>query len=157
MHPALALSISFILMLGCSTTSTPLAVATPVAVANKRGVHLLLDDGGARWPTEVWREHVEWAARLIGRGGYVVQLIRSDDLHPEVWQPFFDLLAREGLVPVVRLATRKNPERQWWEAPTTDDDGRSYQVEAERARRFFDRITWRTDRVLVTIGNEPNR
>ncbi|MBA2449134.1 MAG: hypothetical protein H0V51_14030 [Chloroflexi bacterium] len=135
----------------------PTHVPTPPVVANKRGVHLLLDDGGACWPPEVWREHVEWAARLVGRGGYVVQLIRSDDLHPEVWQPFFDLLAREGLVPIVRLATRKNPERQWWEAPTADEDGRSYQAEAERVRRFFDRITWRTDRVLVTVGNEPNR
>ena len=185
MRPALALSLCFILTLGCSTASTPLAAATPkagpatpaprptaaqpapaptpaaiptpAAVANKRGVHLLLDDGGARWPAEVWREHVEWTARLVGRGGYVVQLIRSDDLHPEVWQPFFDLLAREDLVPIVRLATRKNPQRQWWEAPTADDDGRSYQAEADRVRRFLGQITWRTDRVLVTVGNEPNR
>ncbi len=85
-----------LLLLGCSTALEPsaemvpsIAPATPVparpivqptptpmpaAVANKRGVHLLLDDGGARWPVEVWREHVEWAARLVGRGGYVVQL-----------------------------------------------------------------------------------
>ena len=143
-----------------SPVATPLARSTPTpsAVPNKRGVHLLLDDGGTRWPADVWAEHVLWAARLVGRGGYVVQLIRSTDLAPELWQPYFDLLAREGLVPIVRLATEKDPLGNWWKAPEPDADGRGgYRDAAERIRQFLAGITWRTDRLIVTVGNEPNR
>ena len=140
---------------GGKTAAAPTATP-PSAALNKRGLHFLLDDGGARWPSDVWQEHVEWAARLVGPGGHAVQLIRSTDLRPETWQPFFDLLAREGLVPIVRLATEQNSLRQWWEAPTPDSDG-GYRAEAERVRRFFEGIAWRTERVVVTVGNEPNR
>ncbi|HYU19087.1 MAG TPA: hypothetical protein VEQ11_10350 [Chloroflexota bacterium] len=134
-------------------TPTPLEA---VAV-NKRGVHLLLDDGGNRWPEEVWDQHLAWAAKLAGHGGYVVQLIRSNDLRPEVWQPYFDSVAREGLVPIVRLATYKDLPHQWWVAPEPDPGEKSYRSEADRFRRFFDAIVWRAERVVVTIGNEPNR
>ena len=128
------------------------------AGVNKRGVHLLLDDGAVRWPDEVWQEHIAWAASLTGRGGHVVQLIRSDDLDPVAWQPFFDGVAREGLVPIVRIATRKNMVRHWWTAPRVDDGGgRGYRAEANQLRLFFQGIAWKTDRVVVTVGNEPNR
>ena len=154
-----------LVVVGCRPATPPPAPAPPEptpapaqpAFVNKRGVHLLLDDGGSRWPAEVWGDHVRWAARLVGRGGYVVQLIRSDDLRPETWQPFFDLAAREGLIPIIRLATYKDVPHQWWARPTPDEDGLSYRGEAERVRAFFDGITWRTERVIVTVGNEPNR
>jgi hypothetical protein len=118
---------------------------------------MLLDDGGFSWPPVVWEEHVDWAARLIGDGGHVVELIRTNDLRPEIWQGFFDAVARNGLVPIVRIATYKDGPNQWWVAPRPDPDGQSYRSEADRFRRFFDAIVWRTDRVIVTVGNEPNR
>jgi len=120
-------------------------------------VHLLLDDGNVRFPEEVWQEHVRGAARLVGPGGYVVELIRSNDLRPESWQRFFDLVDQAGLVPIVRLATYKDPQHDWWAAPVPDPGGRAYHGEAERFRRFFDAIDWRSETVLVTIANEPNR
>ncbi len=132
--------------------------ATPApTLYNKRGVHLLLDDGGNYLSPTVWDEHLAWAARLIGRGGHVVQLIRSNDLRPDVWQRFFDTTAREQLVPIVRLATYKEPRSRWWVAPTPDQGGQTYRSEADRIRRFFDAIDWRTERIIVTVSNEPNR
>lgn len=139
-----------------ATPAPPEETSSPAAV-NKRGVHLLLDDGTTRFPEEVWEEHVAWAARLAGPGGYAVQLVRSNDLRPGSWQRLFDLLHRARLVPVVRLATYKDSNNDWWTAPTPDPDGLSYRGEADRYRRFFDAIEWRTDTVLVTVANEVNR
>jgi hypothetical protein len=131
---------------------------TPAAGAiNKRGVHLLLDDGSVRFPEAVWPEHIQGAARLVGPGGYVVELIRSDDLQPASWQQFFDLVDEAGLIPIVRLATHKDRQHDWWAAPVPDPGGQSYRGEADRFRRFFDAIDWRTDTILVTVANEPNR
>src|SRR5262245_14645758 len=91
-----------------STLAAPQPVspvqASPVAgpqAPNKKGVHLLLDDGGSTWPPDVWDDHLRWAARLVGRGGYVVQLIRADDLRPSYWQRLFDVAAREQLTLIV--------------------------------------------------------
>jgi hypothetical protein len=145
-----------------SPTTTPVAAPSPTgtpapAAVNKRGVHLLLDDGSVRFPDEVWNEHVAGAARLVGRGGYVVEVIRSDDLRPDSWQHFADLVDAEGLTPIIRLATFKDPRNDWWTAPTPDPGGQSYRVEAERFRRFFDAIDWHAETILVTVANEPNR
>jgi len=141
-------------------SATPTAsdrAALPPGTINKRGVHLLLDDGGTRWPEDVWPQHVALAAQLVGAGGHVVELIRLNDLDAASWQRFFDLAHEAELVPIVRLATWKDARNQWWEPPTTDADDRSYRAEAERIRRFFDAITWRSATVLVTVANEPNR
>jgi hypothetical protein len=135
---------------------TPSPSPTPVAI-NKRGVHLLLDDGTTRLPEEVWEDHVLWTARLTAPGGYAVELVRSNDLRPASWQRLIDLLDREGLVPIIRLATFKDEKNQWWTAPTPDPDGLGYKSEADRYRRFFDAIDWPSETVLVTVANEPNR
>jgi hypothetical protein len=137
-------------------TLAPGETPTPVAV-NKRGVHLLLDDGSTKFSEEVWEQHIVWAGRLSGPGGYAVQLVRSNDLRPESWQHMIDLLDREGLIPIVRLATYKDLSNDWWAAPAPDPDGLGYKSEADRFRRFFDAIDWPTDTVLVTVANETNR
>ena len=143
-----------------ATAPTPAPAASPglpPGIVNKRGVHLLLDDGGTRWPEDVWDQHVALAAQLVGEGGHVVELIRLNDLDAASWQRFFDLAHEARLVPIVRLATWKDARNQWWVPPTTDADGKGYRAEAERIRRFFDAITWRSETVLVTVANEPNR
>jgi len=98
-----------------------------------------------------------WAGRLSGAGGYAVELVRSDDLKPESWQHMIDLLDREGQIPIIRLATFKDEQNQWWTAPPPDSDGQDYKSAADRYRRFFDAIDWHSETVLVTVGNEPNR
>lgn len=145
---------------GAVTPTTPepeARAALPPGIVNKRGIHLLLDDGGTRWPEDVWEQHVGLAAQLVGEGGHVVELIRLNDLDAPSWQRFFDLAYAARLVPIVRLATWKDVRNQWWEAPATDADGLSYRAEGERIRRFFDAIAWRGETVLVTVANEPNR
>ncbi len=137
-------------------TRAPGPTPTPAAV-NKRGVHLLIDDGNVRFSEAVWDEHATWAGRLSGPGGYAVELVRSNDLRPDSWQHLVDLLHREGQVPIIRLATYKDERNQWWTAPVPDPDGRGYKSEADRFRRFFDAIAWPTDTVLVTVANETNR
>jgi hypothetical protein len=138
-------------------TSTPRPpTPTPIAI-NKRGLHLLLDDGTTRFPETLWEQQIVWAGRLSGPGGYAVELVRSNDLKPDSWQHMIDLLDREGQIPIIRLATFKDERNQWWTAPQPDPDGRSYKSAADRFRRFFDAITWHADTVLVTVANEPNR
>ena len=120
-------------------------------------MHLLLDDGNTKFEERVWDQHIVWAGRLSGPGGYAVQLVRSNDLDPRSWQHMVDLLDREGLIPIIRLATHKSEDNQWWVEPTPDPDGLSYKSEADRYRRFFDAIDWPSETVLVTVANETNR
>ena len=135
---------------------TPTPPPAPAAI-NKRGVHLLLDDGNTRFAEAVWEQHIVWTARLTGPGGYAVQLVRSNDLRPASWQHMVDLMDREGVIPIIRLATFKSSDGQWWTAPAPDPDGLGYKSEADRYRRFFDAIDWHSDTVLVTVANEVNR
>jgi hypothetical protein len=139
-------------------TPVPVPGQTPTPVAvNKRGVHLLLDDGNVKFSEEVWEQHIVWSGRLAGPGGYAVEVIRSNDLKPQSWQQMIDLMDREGLIPIIRLATYKSDDNQWWVAPRPDPDGVNYKSEADRFRRFFDAIDWPTETVLVTVANETNR
>src|SRR5215217_4687712 len=52
----------------------------------KWGMHLLLDDGEIQWSTAVWDDHLAYARRLVGEGGYVLELVRLGDLDAEKWQ-----------------------------------------------------------------------
>jgi hypothetical protein len=134
----------------------PPKTPTPAPV-NKRGVHLLLDDGNVKFSEDVWDQHIVWAGRLSGLGGYAVEVIRSNDLDPVSWQTMVDLLDREGQIPIIRMATFKDEQNQWWIAPPPDPDGKGYKSEADRWRRFFDAIEWKSETVLVTVANETNR
>jgi hypothetical protein len=124
---------------------------------NKYGVHLLLDDGVNEWPEAVWPQHVQAAHQLVGDGGYVVQLIRSDDLDLRRWQLFMDLCARAGLVPIIRLATFVDRANGWWVAPEPDADGRRYTTIARRYAEFLAQLRWPDGPRYVLVHNEPNR
>jgi hypothetical protein len=148
-------------------SSTPY-VPTPASVApsstpytpipgQKRGIHLLLDDGRDHWPPEVWPQHLQAARRIVGEGGYVVQLIRLDDLDAGRWQAFMDLCARERLVPIIRLAGEYDHDRKWWIAPPRDADGQGYEEVAARVRDFLTRLHWPAEPRYVVVFNEPNR
>jgi hypothetical protein len=136
-------------------TATPRPTATPVSVVNKRGVHLLLDDGRTLWPVTHWSKHLAYAREAVGSGGYVTQLVRSEDLDVVRWQVFMDLCAGHELVPILRLATVYNPSTHWWEAPETDAAG-SYGTIAAAYAAFVSGLEWPTDEHYVVVGNEPN-
>lgn len=138
-----------------STLSSQPAFSQQTPAPNKLGVHLLLDDGRNRWPRELWGEHMAYAHRMVGEGGFVVQVIRSDDLDPVRWQYFMDLCAELNLIPMLRLATTFDHDLKQWLAPPPDQDGRYGEI----ARRYADFVTalqWPTDAHYLIVGNEPN-
>lgn len=146
-----AIVLGSILLGGC----LPPAPAPVPPVANKLGIHLLLDDGAFVWPEEQWPEHIAAAGRLTGPGGWVVELIRMDDLDPARWQRFLDACRKEQLRPILRLATNVDKTTGFWRAPPPDPDGRYHGI-ARRFAEFIGALHWAGD-LVVTVGNEPNR
>jgi len=139
-------------------TWTPLPSATPGGPrVTKLGIHLLIGDHKNRWPTEVWPQHLRYARDLVGEWGYVLVLIRLDDLDVERWQTFLDLCAQLRLTPIVRFATWYDNSNHWWAAPIRDSEGGGYFTVAEQYRDFLDQLRWPTRQRLLIIGNEPNR
>ena len=124
--------------------------------ANKRGVHLLLEDGRSHWPASRWEEHLVAAQAAIGEWGYVTQLVQLDDLDLEKWQYFMDLCAELHLIPILRLATTHDKDNGWWDMPPADRNGRSYQHTARQYARFISALDWPTDEHYILVGNEPN-
>jgi hypothetical protein len=138
------------------------ATQTPAPAAwqrpdNKHGIHLLLDDDRNHWLPEVWPQHLQAARQIVGEGGYVVQLVRLDDLDVDRWQYFFDLCAQNQLVPIVRLATPFDHDNKWWEAPPPDPDGQGYTRVAARFRDWLAQLRWPPGPRYVIVHNEPNR
>ena len=122
---------------------------------SKLGIHLLLDDGRGAWETDLWDEHIAYAGEMLGDAGYVVQLIRGDDLNPEKWQLFFDLCAEHKLTPIIRLATTYNHEENFWLAPEPDADGQ-YKSLAQQYVQFMQAIKWHVENPHFILLNEPN-
>jgi hypothetical protein len=123
----------------------------------KYGIHLLLDDDRNHWPQEIWPEHVKAARQIVGKGGYVVQLIRIDDLNVKRWQFFLDLCAQERLIPIIRLAPTFDHVNKWWAAPPKDSDGEGYDEIAAKVRQFMAQLHWPAGQRYVIVHNEPNR
>ncbi len=147
-----------------STPRPTIAPSTvdPAQPRRKYGIHLLLDDDGrypdpVHWSPTVWPEHLAYARKLVGEGGLVQEVIRFDDLNVGKWQQFLDLCAREGLVPIIRLASTYDHDRLMWNAPPTNPDGRGYTEVARRYRDFLAQLHWPTPTRYVIVGNEPNR
>lgn len=156
--PAVTRSVTHAAAATPSATPTPTATLTPTATPlppNKLGVHLLLDDGRNVWPQTLWPEHLRYARRAVGAGGYVVQLVRLDDLGPARWQLFFDLCAELELRPLLRLATTFDRRAGYWNAPPTDANG-GYATVAQRYAAFVADLRWPDGPRYVIVGNEPN-
>jgi len=122
----------------------------------KWGIHLLLDDGEIQWPTEVWDDHLAYARRLVGEGGYVLQLVRLGDLDAEKWQIYIDRAIAHGLKPMIRLASNSDPRNERWTAPPKDANGETYHAVAQEFARFVSSLSY-PGVLYVTVGNEPNR
>ncbi len=142
-----------LILAACAEMAIAPPSPTPDMSRNKLGVHLLLSDGQHDWPVDIWPLHLEYARQAVGAGGYVIELIRLDDLDPARWQTFQDLCATLNLTPVIRLATTHDPGGGW-RAPPMDDDGR-YQTVAKQYANFIDHLEW-SGPLYVIVGNEPN-
>ncbi|MBL1131523.1 MAG: hypothetical protein D8M54_23920 [Chloroflexi bacterium] len=127
----------------------------PLPTPHKLGIHLLLDDGRHAWPVSIWRSHLVYARQAVGEWGYVIQLVRMDDLDVDRWQQFIDLCAELQLTPILRLATRYDTENNWWLPPPPDADNH-YHTLAARYAQFITSLQWPTERHGVILLNEPN-
>lgn len=116
-----------------------------------------MGDHKNRWPEGIWAEHLRYASNLVGDWGYVVALVRLDDLDVERWQTFLDLCGRYRLTPILRLATWYDNTNKWWAAPIRDNEGGGYYTVAEQYRDFLDHVQFPVKRRLLIVGNEPNR
>lgn len=121
---------------------------------NKLGFHLLLDDGRGAWPQYHWPQHLQLVRQATGPGGYVTQLIRSNDLDPAKWQRFLDFCAMYELRPIIRLATTFESEGGYWSPPPADANGR-YVTISEQYASFLASMIW-PEPPIVIVGNEPN-
>ena len=142
-----------IILTGCSQaehTRRPI-----IQQENRKGVHLLLDDGRFAWPEAVWPEHLAYARDAVGEWGYVTQLVRLDDLDVAKWQRFMNACAELHLTPILRLATTYDQTNGWWTAPPSDENGR-YTTTARRYADFAAALHWPTDEHYLIVGNEPN-
>jgi hypothetical protein len=135
-------------------TATPQVVPAPTR-PNRLGVHLMLTDGRHDWPTDRWPGHVQYARQAVGEWGFVVELVRLDDLDPTRWQIFMDLCAELHLTPMLRLATTHDEALNGWQAPPQDPDGTYHPVAAQYAQ-FVTALRWPTDDHYIIVGNEPN-
>jgi|GEM_PF-770520 len=147
-----------------ATASAPAGspTALPSPGPRKYGIQLLLDDDGKypdpiHWSPTVWPQHLTYARKLVGAGGYAQELIRLDDLNVAKWQIFMAGCARENLVPIVRLASTYDHDLLQWNPPPTDADGRRYRTAAGQYRDFLAQLDWPTPTRYVIVGNEPNR
>lgn len=122
---------------------------------SKLGVHLLLDDGRGSWDVDLWDSHIGYAGDLLPDGGFVVQLVRADDLNIEKWQNFMDRVRDHQLTPILRLATLFDDDTWTWQPPQTDDDGH-YTSLGQSYADFVAGLDWHTDSHYVVLLNEPN-
>ncbi len=130
----------------------------PTHHITKLGIHLMLDDMKNHWPIQSWPQHLRYARELVSEWGYVVVLIRLDDLDVEKWQLFLDECWRRHLTPIIRFATFYDIKNRMWSAPIRDNEPPGgYFTVAEQYRDFLDHLKWPTKQRYIIVGNEPNR
>ena len=117
------------------------------------GAHLLITGAHTAFPAAVWGEHLRYARQMTGAGGWVAQVVQSNDLNVEKWQAFLDDCRRLNLRPVLRLATYNDGETGFWVAPV--GEAGNYAEIAGAFETFFYRLNITTP-VWIVVGNEPN-
>ena len=122
---------------------------------SKLGIHLLLDDGRGSWDVALWDDHIAVADDMLPDGGFVVQLVRADDLDREKWQRFMDSAHDHHLTPIIRLATMFDDDTGTWFPPQADADGR-YTTLAQSYADFIANLDWHSDSHYIILLNEPN-
>lgn len=144
-----------ILIIAMAIVIIALTTQAPQPDFSKLGIHLLLDDGRGSWDVGLWDEHIGYAGDMLPEGGFVVQLVRADDLDINKWQVFMDSARDHQLTPVIRLATVFDDETWTWQAPRRDSDG-TYRTLAQAYAEFIGGLDWHTNRHYVILLNEPN-
>lgn len=115
------------------------AIYDPLSVPNnKYGIHVAD-------PNDI--EKVDELINTTGGDwGYVTIVIPEHERKIDVWRPVFERMARDHLIPIVRLAT--HVEGGVWVKPSLSDG----QVWAD----FLESLPWPTKNRYIVLFNEPN-
>ena len=81
-----------------------------------------------------------------GDWGYVTIVIQEDDRNKEKWQRVFDVMRRDHLIPIVRLATKI--EGDSWKTPSSES--------IPDWTAFLNELNWPIENRYVILFNEPN-
>lgn len=117
------------------------ATVDPLAVPNNPfGIHIITPT-----PNEIGD-----ASKLVnssgGSWGYVTIVIEEKNRDIASWRAIFDELAKNHLIPIVRIATQVSGDT--WRRPTEED--------AFSWASFLSSLNWPTKNRYVIIYNEPN-
>ncbi len=118
------------------------AIEDPSRVTNNRfGIHIISPI------SQEIADSVDLVNSQGGDWGYVTVVIEDHDWDKNKWQNFFDLLRREHLIPILRLATH----------PVGDNWARPDESLAGKYADFLDELNWPIKNRYVVIYNEPNQ
>jgi hypothetical protein len=131
--------ISFIIICAVMMPAPAAAIVDPLSVPNNPyGIHI----------TDA--NDLQSASELInsqgGSWGYVTLVMREDQRQHQKWQSLFDTMREKKIIPIVRLATRMQPDS--WAAPTLDQAG--------EWADFLDSLNWVIKNRYIILFNEPN-
>lgn len=115
------------------------AVYDPLEIPNNKfGIHVADPNDISRVRELVNSSKGDW--------GYVTIVIPENERKTDVWQPVFERMRRDHLIPIVRLATRV--ESGVWVKPSVTD--------VPSWADFLNKLPWPTKNRYVVIFNEPN-
>lgn len=117
------------------------AVQDPRLVPNNKvGITLLSPDA-----------EIEEASKLVntnGDWGWVLIIIKKSERNVDRWQNVFTKLAKQRLIPIVRIATDYD-SRGYWQKPSDEDAG--------QWADFLNKLYWPVKNRYVQIYNEVNQ
>jgi len=118
---------------------TAQAIYDPLSVPNNKfGIHVADPNDISKVKELVNSSQGDW--------GYVTLVIPENERKPDVWQPVFNRMKKDHIIPIVRLATRV--EGGSWMKPTLTD--------ANVWVNFLKNLPWPTKNRYIIIFNEPN-
>ncbi|MDP1723022.1 MAG: glycosyl hydrolase [Candidatus Gottesmanbacteria bacterium] len=116
-----------------------IAIYDPLSVPNnKYGIHVADPNDISKVKDLVNSTQGDW--------GYVTLVIPDNERRVDVWQPVFERMKRDHLIPIVRLAT--HVEGGVWIKPSLTD--------AHVWVNFLKELPWPTKNRYIILFNEPN-
>lgn len=134
------LTILIFVILLLTSVKSAFAINNPTSVPNNMfGIHVFSE------------KDLENAEKLInssgGDWGYVTIVITESERNHDRWQQVFDQMRRMHLIPIIRLATKPEPNGTW-DIPQ--------ESEINNWIAFLNSLNWVIQNRYIIIGNEPN-
>jgi len=131
--------IACVVMLYLFLATSVRAIYDPFSVPNNPyGIHVADPNDISKVKELVNSSNGDW--------GYVTLVIQERERSLDVWRPVFERMARDHLIPIVRLATRS--EDGVWVRPE--------QADAHIWADFLNGLPWPVRNRYIVLFNEPN-